>query len=106
MLALTPQAQEVVSSIVASEELPESAGLRITSEENAVPGSNSDNSQRDLRLSVVEQPQSDDERVEGTQVFVEPGATSELLDDKVLDAEVEEDEVRFSLMQQATPDQN
>jgi iron-sulfur cluster assembly protein len=103
MLALTPTAAEVVDSIVSQEDLPESAGLRITSEETQA-GENSEGSQRDLRLSVVEKPESGDELIEGTQIFVEPGPTAELLEDKVLDAEISGNEVRFSLMQQADPE--
>lgn len=105
MLALTPTATEVVNSIVSSQELPDTAGLRITSEESGTASNDSGDAQRDLRLSVVEQPQSGDEQIEGTPVYVESGATSELLDDKVLDAEVEGSEVRFSLMQQPEPPQ-
>jgi len=103
MLALTQTAAEVVDAIVSSEELPETAGLRITSEE-AEAGDDSGGSQRDLRLSVVERPESGDELVEGAQLFVEPGETAELLEDKILDAEVEGDEVRFSLQRQADPE--
>jgi iron-sulfur cluster assembly protein len=102
MLALTPTAAEVVDSIVSQQELPDTAGLRITSEEG---DANADGagSQRDLRLSVVEQPEDGDALVAGTQVYVEPGETAELLEDKVLDADVEGNEVRFSIAQQADP---
>ncbi|MGH2962932.1 MAG: Fe-S cluster assembly protein HesB [Solirubrobacterales bacterium] len=103
MLALTPTAAEVVDTIVSQEELPETAGLRITSEE-AQAAENSDGSQRDLRLAVVEEPQSGDELVDGTQVYLEPGPTAELLEDKVLDAKVDGSEVRFTLLEQAAPD--
>jgi len=104
MLALTPTAAEVVESIVSQQELPDTAGLRITSQEGEAAADGS-GSQRDLRLSVVEQPEAGDSLVEGSQVYVEPGETAELLEDKVLDAEVEGNEVRFSLAQQAGPDQ-
>jgi Fe-S cluster assembly iron-binding protein IscA len=104
MLALTPTAAEVVDSIVSQQELPDTAGLRITSEEGGAPAEDSAGSQRDLRLAVVEQPEAGDALVAGTQVYVEPGETAELLEDKVLDAEVEGNEVRFSIAQQAGPD--
>ena len=42
--------------------------------------------------------------IEGAQIYVEPGETAELLDDKVLDADVSGNEVRFSLLQQTGPD--
>jgi iron-sulfur cluster assembly protein len=103
MLALTPNAAEVVDSLVSSEDLPETAGLRITSEES-LGGPEGNQIQRDLRLSVVEQPEAGDELVEGTQIFLEPGETAELLDDKVLDADVQGTEVRFSLMAQGGPE--
>ena len=103
MLALTPTAAEVVDSIVSQQELPDTAGLRITSEEGEAAADGS-GSQRDLRLSVVEQPEVGDALVEGSQVYVEPGETADMLDDKVLDAEVEGNEVRFSIAQQAGPD--
>jgi iron-sulfur cluster assembly protein len=103
MLALTPTAAEVVESIVSNEELPETAGLRITSEESPA-ASNSEGPLRDLRLAVVEEPESGDELIEGAQIYVEPGETAELLEDKVLDADVSGSEVRFSLLQQTSPD--
>jgi len=99
MLALTPTAAEVVESIVTNDELPETAGLRITSEENPAAG-NSHGPRRDLRLAIVEEPEPTDELIEGTQIYVEPGETAELLEDKVLDADVSGEEVRFSLLQQ------
>lgn len=103
MLALTPTAAEVVDTIVTQEELPDTAGLRITSEE-AKASENSDGSQRDLRLAVVEEPESGDEQVEGAQIYLEPGATAELLQDKVLDAKVDGSEVRFTLFEQGVPE--
>jgi iron-sulfur cluster assembly protein len=103
MLALTPTATEVVESIVSNDELPETAGLRITSEENPAAG-NSHGPRRDLRLAIVEEPETGDELIEGTQIYVEPGETADLLDDKVLDAEVSGEEVRFSLLQQEGSD--
>jgi iron-sulfur cluster assembly protein len=104
MLALTPTAAEVVESIVSQQELPDTAGVRITSEQGEAAADGS-GSQRDLRLSVVEQPETGDALIEGTQVYVEPGETADMLDDKVLDAEVEGNEVRFSIAQQAGPDE-
>ena len=103
MLALTATAAEVVDSIVSQQELPDTAGVRITSEEGAATADGSQ-SQRDLRLAVVEQPEAGDAHVEGTPVYVEPGETANLLDDKVLDAEIEGNEVRFSIAQQADPE--
>jgi hypothetical protein len=99
MLALTPTAVEVVDSIVSNGELPETAGIRITSEQTQ-SGLNGDSPQRDLRISVVAVPASGEELVEGAQIYVEPGETARLLDDKVLDVELDDEEVRFSLLRQ------
>jgi iron-sulfur cluster assembly protein len=99
VLELTPTASEVVTAIVTQQDLPESAGMRITSEEGA-PAADGSAPSRDIRLSVVEAPQDDDQEVEGAPVYVESGETAELLDDKVLDANVEGEEVQFRLMGQ------
>jgi iron-sulfur cluster assembly protein len=99
VLELTPTASEVVTAIVTQQDLPETAGMRITSEEGT-PTPNGAAPSRDIRLSVVEAPQADDQEVEGAPVYVEPGETAELLDDKVLDAAVEGEEVQFRLMGQ------
>ena len=53
-----------------------------------------------LRLSVVDAPEEGDQVIGEQPVFVEPGA-AEALDDKLLDAEVVEDQVRFVVGQQA-----
>jgi iron-sulfur cluster assembly protein len=106
MLALTPTAAEVVDSLTSQEDLPETAGLRITSEESEGDSdgdADAEGAQRDLRLAVVEKPESGDELVEGAHVYVESGETAELLEDKVLDADIDGNEVRFSLQQQAGP---
>jgi iron-sulfur cluster assembly protein len=100
MLELTPTAAEVVTAIVSQQELPEPAGMRITSEEGAPTSDGSDPS-RDIRLSVVEGPQGDDKEVDGAPVYVESGTTAELLDDKLLDARVEGEEVQFRILAQA-----
>ena len=99
MLALTTAAVEIVDSIVSNDELPETAGIRITSEQTR-SGLNGDSPQRDLRISVVPAPESGDELVDGAQIYVESGETARLLDDKVLDVEHDDEEVRFSLLRQ------
>lgn len=92
MLALTNTAAEVVEAIVQQPESPEGAVLRITAvESEADDGAEA----RDLHLAVAE-PADDDIRVEGIAISVEPEAL-EFLDDKVLDAEIEDGGVRFRL---------
>jgi hypothetical protein len=100
VLELTPAATEVVNAIITQQQLPETAGVRITSQEGQ-PASDGSGPTRDLRLSVVELPEGDDEQVEGAPIYVEPGATAEMLDDKVLDARVQGEEIQFRLMAQA-----
>ena len=96
MLELTPKAAEVVTSIVSQETLPEGAAMRITSEEG--DRLNGGGPTRDIRLSVVDAPQGDDQEVDGAPVYIESGATAEMLDDKVLDATVDDDAVEFRLV--------
>jgi Fe-S cluster assembly iron-binding protein IscA len=57
--------------------------------------------QVNFQLSVVPVPAEDDEVIEeqGARVFLEPDAAS-LLDDKVLDARLEQDKVAFTIADQ------
>lgn len=96
MLALTPAANEAVQAIVQRVGPSEGAGLRISAAERAEDGSAPSG---DLQLAVVPEPEPEDTAIEGAPIYVEPG-TVEFLDDKVLDAEVEEEQVRFSLYEQ------
>ena len=97
MLAITEDAAAAIDSIVASRGLPQGAGLRITQEVNT---ESEGKARTDLRLSPVESAEEGDVVLEGTQVFLEP-ETAEFLDNKLLDADVEGEEVRFSLDVQA-----
>ena len=97
VLELTPAAADVVRAIVSQTEMPDSAGMRITSEDGGT-GANGSAPTRDIRLSVVEAPQADDEEVDGAPVFIEPGVTAEMLEDKVLDASVDDEVVEFRLV--------
>jgi iron-sulfur cluster assembly protein len=97
MLALTPTAAQAVEAIASQEGLPESAGLRITAPPPPEDGSEPTGA---LNMGVVEAPQPDDEIVEGASLYLEQ-STAPLLEDKVLDAEVVSDQVRFSFADQA-----
>jgi iron-sulfur cluster assembly protein len=81
MLTLTPTASEAVRQIVA-----QGAAGQPTAE--GVP----------LELSLVNGPQEEDQEVDtaDTHVYLEP-RVAEVLDDKVLDARVEQDGVGFSI---------
>lgn len=94
LLALTDSAVEAVKNMVSSsDEGSETSGLRMTAERAGTQAS--------FQLSVVLLPAEDDEVIEedGARVFLEPEAAS-LLDDKVLDASVEQYEVAFTIADQ------
>jgi hypothetical protein len=98
VLAITEDAAAAIKGIVGSPGLPEGAGLRITQEQTTE--ADGQTPRTDLRLSVVAGPEEGDEVLADERVFVDPDA-SELLDDKLLDADIVDDEVRFSLDVQA-----
>jgi iron-sulfur cluster assembly protein len=94
LLALTDSAVEAVKNIVSSsEEDSETSGLRLTAEREGTQAS--------FQLSLVSLPAEDDEVIEahGARVFLEAEAAS-LLDDKVLDASVEQNQVAFTIAEQ------
>lgn len=91
LLALTDSAVQAVKDIVSSsDQIPETAGLRMVAERAGT--------QATLQVSVVPLPAEDDEVIEeqGARVFLEPEAAA-LLDDKVLDASVEHNQVAFTI---------
>ena len=94
LLALTENAVEAVRDIVSSsDEASETSGLRMVAEPAGT--------QANFHLSVVPLPAEDDEVIDerGARVFLEPKAAS-LLDEKVLDASVERDQVAFTIADQ------
>jgi Fe-S cluster assembly iron-binding protein IscA len=95
VLTLTPVAAEAVKQIVSSGPVPEDGGVRI-----APGGTTADGTE--LQISLVEQPETADEAVEenGAHVYLEP-TVAQFLDDKVLDAEVQEGQVNFAIREQA-----
>ena len=96
MLAVTQEAASAIDGILAAPGVPDEAGVRITTE---MAGAEEGSPQAELRLAVVEAPEASDQVVEDAPVFLEPEAAA-LLDDKVLDAEVADDQVRFNLKEQ------
>jgi Fe-S cluster assembly iron-binding protein IscA len=95
MLALTDRAVEAVRDIVAaSDEATDSSGLRLTAEREGTKAS--------FKLRVVPLPAEDDEVIEeqGARVFVEPEAAT-LLDDKMLDVNVDHNQVAFTVIDQS-----
>ena len=94
LLALTDRAVEAVRDIVASShEVSEAGGLRLSAERSGTEAG--------LKLRVVPLPAEDDEVIEehGARVFVE-AETASLLDDKLLDATIDHDQVAFVLLDQ------
>jgi iron-sulfur cluster assembly protein len=90
MLVLTSDAAEAIKGLT---EVPDTDGLRIS----AVPSSDGSPG-FGLQLALAPEPAPEDEVVEteDARVFLDPPA-ARALDDKVLDADVEAGEVRFSL---------
>ena len=102
MLALTQGAADAVETIVTQQEESENAVLRITSRTDADNGAAP---ARELEMALVTEPQEDDVLVEGIPIAVEP-STLAFLDDKILDAEVEDGGFHFSLYLQPPAQSN
>lgn len=94
MLALTESAADAIRGIVSAPEVPDGAGLRIATQ----PGSPQPGA---LEVSVAAMPADSDQIVdeEGARVFVEEAA-AELLDDKLLDAQIDGTRVGFTISDQ------
>jgi iron-sulfur cluster assembly protein len=90
VLVVTEQARDAIRAVVSSRETGTDAGVRVT------VGSEQD--QPVLQLAVTEAPIESDEvlEAEGARLFLEPEAAA-ALDDKVLDASVEGEAVRFMI---------
>ena len=91
MLALTDSAVEAVKGIVSSsEQTAETGGIRLVADHAGA--------QVNFQLSVAALPGEDDEVIEeqGARLFLDPEASS-LLEDKLLDATVEESRVEFTI---------
>ena len=90
VLTITSEAAQAINAIVESSPIPE-GGMKIS----AKPVSETESR---LELSIVEGPTATDNVIEeaGSRVFVED-AVSDYLSDKVLDAQVDEGQVRFTI---------
>jgi iron-sulfur cluster assembly protein len=92
MLTLTPTATEAVRQIVAQGPVDDdTGGLRIAAGQPTAEGV-------PLELSLVNGPEEQDQEVDAadTHVYLEP-RVAEVLDDKVLDAKVQQNGVGFSI---------
>ena len=94
MLTLTPTAAEAVRRLVDSSPTDAAEGLRIAPGDATAEGTS-------LEITIVDGPEIDDQEVleGGAHVFLEP-EVAEFMEDKVLDAELEESGVRFSIRDQ------
>ncbi len=93
MLTLTENASAIVNEITHQPGLPETAGLRITTE---------DTPETAFAVSAAQQAEPGDQVVEqgGATIYLEQSAAL-LLDDKILDAAVDPSgKVEFALAQQ------
>lgn len=93
MLAITEEAATAIGGILTARELPEQAGVRLSLETGGADG---DEQRAGIRLDVVEAPQSGDQVLEEAPVFLEPQA-AEMLDDKLLDADISGEQVQFAV---------
>lgn len=95
MLFVTPAAAEAVDALLVSSDAPAGAGLRL---ERAVD----DSGEAAIGLQIVTEPGPDDETVPSAvaaNVFLSPDVAG-LLTNHVLDAEIAEDNVAFTLQPQ------
>jgi iron-sulfur cluster assembly protein len=95
VLTITHEAAEAIDSVVhAAPDAPDTAGLRIA--RGVAP-----DGQEGLSLSVTSGPAPEDAvlEAEGTPVFLDQEAAG-ILDDKVLDARVEDGQIGFMLREQ------
>jgi len=93
MLTVTPTAEEAVRRIVASAPVDDdTGGLRISPGEPTPDGV-------PLELTIVDVPDDGDQDAGApdAHVYVDPAA-AEALDDKMLDAQLEGDQVGFALL--------
>jgi iron-sulfur cluster assembly protein len=95
VLTLTPTAAEVVRQLVAAAPVDDAGGVRISAGEPTPSGTQ-------LQITLVDGPETADRSVdeEGAHVFLEPDV-AEFLDDKVLDAELDDGRVTFAVRDQS-----
>jgi iron-sulfur cluster assembly protein len=90
VLTISPAASEAIKGLIAASDLPENAGIRISSHPQG-PGS--------FELSLAPEAGEADEVVEqqGAIVFVDD-EVAPILDDKTLDAQTEGEQVAFTIV--------
>jgi Fe-S cluster assembly iron-binding protein IscA len=93
MLTLTQEAANAVEQIISQPEVPEGAVLRFEAGEDRGNGSGP---RRELHVELVDSPDPQDVLAEDVAISVEP-KTVGYLDDKVIDAEIDGNQVEFKL---------
>jgi iron-sulfur cluster assembly protein len=98
VLTISPAASEAIKGLIAASDLPENAGVRISSHPQA-PGS--------FELSIVPEAGEADKIVEeqGATVFLDEEVAG-LLDDKILDAQTEGEQIAFAIVRGGSGEQN
>jgi Fe-S cluster assembly iron-binding protein IscA len=97
MLALTDNASLAIEGILSAPAIPDGAGVRIA----PPPGVDAETT-AEFQVTVAGSPGESDQVIDeaGARVFVDE-AVADVLDDKLLDASVVEDQVHFLLGAQA-----
>jgi iron-sulfur cluster assembly protein len=97
VLTITNEAASAIGRILATREMPDDAGVRITTAAGVSPNGAEGPA---MRMELAEAPVDGDEVLPEAPVFLEP-ETALLLDDKLLDAEVSAEGTQFTLREQA-----
>ena len=100
MLTMTEEAAEALERIISQPEVPDGAVLRFEAQEDHGNGSGP---RRELHVELVAHPEPADVIAEGVPLSVEP-QTVDLLEDKVLDADVDGVQVEFKLYSRPDPE--
>jgi Fe-S cluster assembly iron-binding protein IscA len=97
MLALTNDAQQAIEGVLSATSIPDGAGLRI-----APPVGADGAGAGQLEVTIATVPAEADQVIDqdGARVFLDEAAV-DFLDDKVLDASISGEEVRFALAEQS-----
>jgi Fe-S cluster assembly iron-binding protein IscA len=96
MLTVTPAASAAVAAVLDSPQIPDGAGLRLQQGLDA-SGSTS------IGIAIVDEPETADEHVPvdaGRELLVAPELADEL-DGQVLDAEIQDENVAFTIRPQS-----
>ncbi len=93
MLALTQEAIEAVRDVLSDDELPDAAGLRISTLDTE--------GATELGLELAPEPTDGDQVIDesGARLFLD-GTAATLLEDQVLDAVVHDDHLHFTFKDQ------